>query len=100
MRLSTRMKRFVISVVLGLSLFAAASAPAFAQHHDRQNRNGINRRSSVLGIIFGRNNRHRQYDRYDRGRYNGRYDDYRLSDRHGRGRHYDRHRRGGYNSRW
>ena len=101
MRLSARLKRVAISVMLGLSLVAAASAPAFAQHRDRHNHN--NRRGGIFGTIFGGNNhRHRNSNIFRRR--GDRHD--RWGDSHGRGhrknrgRGHDRHRSNRYYSRW
>lgn len=105
MKLSLSIKRLAIGIVTGAALLVGAAAPAFAQHHDRHNRNsGYNRRGNILGSIFGGNNqRHRDSNRY--GRRGDRYDrwnDYFGRDRHnrGRGRGDDRHRGRGHHNRW
>lgn len=98
MKLSIRIKRLAIGVVIGASLLVGAAAPAFAQHHDRHNRNnGNNRRGGIFGSIFGGNNhRHRNSDRYRRrGDRRDRWDDY-----YGRDARHNRNRGRGHNNRW
>lgn len=92
MRLSTRLKRIALSVILGLSLLAAASAPAFAQHHDRHNRN--NRRGGIFGTIFGGNNHRRNSGIFRRrgDRHDSWGDSHGRNNRHNRNPGHDRHR--------
>ena len=106
MKATSRIQRLAIGVVIGASLLVGATAPAFAQHHDRHNRNnGNNRRGGIFGSIFGSNNhRHRNSDR-SRRRWDrrDRWDDYYgTNDRHRnrRGRGHDRHRGRGHHNRW